>query len=94
MFSRRTYLHDFLFDLVGSCLSLFNDFRLKIAVSVARNSDFALAIVADYRLFPVTIPTAALCCAASMPHFEGNCANILFAAVTGIIPGYGVLLVA
>ena len=50
---------------------LFNDFRLKIDVSVARNSDFALAIVTDYRLFPVTIP-----------------------AVSGVDPGYGVLLVA
>jgi hypothetical protein len=49
----------------------FNDFRLKIAVSVARNSDFALAIIADYRLFPVTIP-----------------------AVSGVVPGYGVFLVA
>ena len=68
--SFRVHLHDFLFDLVGSCLSLFNDFRLKIAVSVARHCDFALAIVADYRLFPITIP-----------------------AVTGVIPGYGVLLV-
>ena len=68
-FGRR--LHDFLFDLVGSCLSLFNDFRLKIAVSVAWNSDFTLAIIADYRLFPVTIPT-----------------------VSGVGPGYGVLLVA
>ena len=29
-----------------------------------------------------------------MPHFGGSCANILFAAVTGVIPGYGVLLVA
>ena len=36
---------------------LFNDFRLKIAVSVAWNSDFTLTIIADYRLFPVTIPT-------------------------------------
>ena len=49
---------------------LFNDFRLKIDVSVARNSDFALAIVTDYRLFPVTIPT-----------------------VSGVVPGYRVLLV-
>ena len=47
-------MHDFLFDLVGSCLSLFDDFRLKIAVSVAWNSNFALPIVADYHLFPVT----------------------------------------
>ena len=28
-----------------------------------------------------------------MPHFGGSCANILFAAVTEIIPGYRVLLV-
>ena len=53
-FTFRIHLHDFLFNFVGSCLSLFDDFRLKIAVPVARNSDFALAIVADYRLFPVT----------------------------------------
>ena len=69
-FAFRVHLHDFLFDLVGSCLSLFDDFRLEIAVSVARHCDFALAIVADYRLFPVTIPT-----------------------VSGVVPGYGVLLV-
>ena len=93
-FTFRIHLHDFLFNFVGSCLSLFDNFRLKIAVSVARHCDFALAIVADYRLFPVTIPPAALCCAASMPHFGGSCANTMFAAVTGIIPGYGVLLVA
>ena len=29
-----------------------------------------------------------------MPHFGGSCANILFANVSGVIPGYGVLLVA
>ena len=52
--SFRIHLHDFLFDLVGSCLSLFDDFRLEIAISVAWDSDFALAIIADYRLFPVT----------------------------------------
>ena len=28
-----------------------------------------------------------------MPHFGGNCANILFAAVSGVVPGYRVLLV-
>ncbi len=39
------------------CQSARNDFRLEIAVPVARNSNFALPIVADYRLFPVTIPT-------------------------------------
>ena len=53
-FTFRIHLHDFLFNLVGSCLSLFDDFRLEIAVSVAWHCDFALAIVADYRLFPVT----------------------------------------
>ena len=53
------------------CQSARNDFRLEIAVPVARNSDFTLAIIADYRLFPVTIPT-----------------------VSGVVPGYGVLLVA
>ena len=63
-------MHDFLFDLVGSSLSLFNDLRLKIAVPVAWDRDFTLAIVADYRLFPVTIPT-----------------------VSGVVPGYRVLLV-
>ena len=54
-FTFRVHLHDFLFDLVGSCLSLFNDFRLKIAVSVAWNRDFALAIIADYRLFTIAV---------------------------------------
>jgi hypothetical protein len=29
-----------------------------------------------------------------MPHFGGSCANILFATVSGVVPGYGVLLVA
>ena len=29
-----------------------------------------------------------------MPHFGGSCAKILFATVSGVVPGYGVLLVA
>ena len=46
-----------MFNFVGSCLSFFDDFWLKFAVSVARNSYLTLPIIADYGLFAVTVAT-------------------------------------
>ena len=48
--------HYFLFDLVGSGLSFFDDLRFKISVSVSRNRYLTIAVVALYRFFAIAVP--------------------------------------
>lgn len=55
--SFSVHLHDFLFNYIGSCLSLFDNFWLELAVSVAGNCYLTLPIIADYCLFSIAVPT-------------------------------------
>ena len=84
------HLHDFLFDFVGSCLSLFKDYWLKFAVSVAGNSNLTLSIIADYCLFTVAIPVVWQSAIISFSSFISLSPNpcVLFMCNTSLSCGY------